>query len=50
MTDASFTPTFDDADVDTNYGSTGGDIAVPQFKSVKPFRFWCQKTMPMMIV
>lgn len=47
MTDANFTPEFDPADVDGDYGSTGGDITVPVFHELKPFKFWCQKALPL---
>lgn len=47
MTDANYTPEFDPADVDGDYGSTGGDITVPTFHDIKPFRFWCQKALPL---
>jgi hypothetical protein len=47
MTDANFTPEFDPADVDSDYGTTGGDITVPTFHDLKPFKFWCQKALPL---
>lgn len=43
-----YTPSFDPADVNSDYGSTGGDITVPTFKAnMKPFRFWCQRALPL---
>ena len=43
-----YTPSFDPADVDSDYGSTGGDITVPTFTAnMKPFRFWCQRALPL---
>lgn len=43
-----YTPSFDPADVDSDYGSTGGDITVPTFSAnMKPFRFWCQRALPL---
>lgn len=47
MTDVNYTPEFEPADVDGDYGSTGGDITVPTFHDIKPFRFWCQKALPL---
>lgn len=47
MTDVNYTPEFDPVDVDGDYGSTGGDITVPTFHDIKPFRFWCQKALPL---
>lgn len=47
MTNADYNPEFDPVDVDGDYGSTGGDITVPTFNQVKPFRFWCQKALPL---
>lgn len=47
MTDTNFTPEFDEASVDTDYGSTGGNIVVPTFNKEQPFRFWCQKALPL---
>ena len=47
MPNADFTPSFNPSDIDTNYGSTGGDITVPTFHELKPFRFWCQKALPL---
>lgn len=47
MTDVNYTPDFDPVDVDGDYGSTGGDITVPTFHDIKPFRFWCQKALPL---
>ena len=45
---AHFNPEFDPADVNTDYGSTGGDITVPTFTAdYSPFKFWCQKTLPL---
>ena len=43
-----YRPDYDPADVDSDYGHTGGDIPVPQFTAnMKPFRFWCQKALPL---
>ncbi len=47
MSNADFTPSFNPVDVDGNYGTTGGDITVPTFHELKPFRFWCQKALPL---
>lgn len=45
---AHFNPEFDPADVNTDYGQTGGDITVPTFTAdYSPFKFWCQKTLPL---
>lgn len=45
---AHFNPEFDPADVNTDYGQTGGDITVPTFSAdYSPFKFWCQKTLPL---
>lgn len=43
-----YRPEYDPADVDSDYGHTGGDITVPTFTAtMKPFRFWCQKALPL---
>lgn len=43
-----YRPDYDPADVDHNYGHTGGDITVPTFTGdTRPFRFWCQKALPL---
>ena len=43
-----YRPDYDPADVDSDYGHTGGDITVPTFTAnMKPFRFWCQKALPL---
>ena len=48
MTDVNYTPEFDPADVDTDYGHTGGDIPGPVFTAnTQPFKFWCQKALPL---
>lgn len=45
---AHFNPEFDPADVNSDYGTTGGDITVPTFSAdYSPFKFWCQKTLPL---
>jgi len=43
-----YRPDYDPADVDSDYGHTGGDITVPTFTGdTRPFRFWCQKALPL---
>lgn len=43
-----YRPGYDPADVDSDYGHTGGDITVPTFQgNTKPFKFWCQKALPL---
>ena len=43
-----YRPDYDPANVDSNYGHTGGDITVPTFTGdTRPFRFWCQKALPL---
>lgn len=43
-----YRPEYDPADVNSDYGHTGGDITVPTFTAnMKPFRFWCQKALPL---
>lgn len=43
-----YRPVYDPADVDSDYGHTGGNITVPTFTGdTRPFRFWCQKALPL---
>ena len=43
-----YRPDYDPADVNSDYGHTGGDITVPTFTGdTRPFRFWCQKALPL---
>lgn len=43
-----YRPDYDPADVDSDYGHTGGEITVPTFTGdTRPFRFWCQKALPL---
>lgn len=43
-----YRPDYDPADVNSDYGHTGGNITVPTFTGdTRPFRFWCQKALPL---